>query len=404
VTPARLSDTDDGRRWLSNFLPDDVPTAAMLLDSLHIVSEDTFRAGLKQLLTDVIWQDTTFEPVGLYPVRPPPKEPDYVEPAPDRPYGPTDGSEHLAANIISEVVQTHKGKRQVSALAPQCELRDGKSRTIILVDDYLGSGDSIVAYLDRWWANSTIRSWRSFHLIRFLIAAYGCSTTARERLRDHRLVDDLHWVEFGLDFASATWTEEEREAIRDLCVRYARNNSMALGYKCSEGLFIMGHTLPNNLPQIFRNGKGPKPNKPWDGFFPSEHRHLTFAQAEILAGYRPEPEFTVVTERLRHPRLKEGFLADTPNARLLLLILAALTRPPRTDEWLVRELGLTIFKLQNLLRVGEHLGLLDGHRHLTDLGRAALHHAKTRARRVKPHLEGSDAPYYPVGLRGAHGI
>jgi hypothetical protein len=400
--PTRLSDTEDGRRWLGNFLPDDVPTATMLLDSLHVVSEVTFRAGLKQLLTDVIWHDTTVEPVVLYPVRPPPAEPDYVEPAPDRPFGPTDGSEHLAANIISEVVQTHERRRQVSALASQPELRDGKCRTIILVDDYLGSGDSIIAYLDRWWANSTIRSWRSLRLIRFLIVTYGCSTLAQERLRNHRLVDDLRWVEFGLDFTSATWTTQEREAIRDLCRRYADKKSMALGYKASEGLFVMGHTLPNNIPRIFRIGK--RPNRPWVGFFPSGHRRLTSAQEEALAGYRPESEFTSVAERLRHPRLIEGFLADTPNARSLLLVLAALTRPPRTDDWLVSELGLTIFELQNLLWVGKHLGLLDGHRHLTDLGRAALHHAKTRARRVRPHLEGNDAPYYPVALRGAHGI
>lgn len=402
MAPARLSDTEDGRRWLGNFLPDDVPTATMLLDSLHILSEDTFRAGLKQLLTDVILQDTTVEPVVLYPVRPPPREPDYVEPAPDRPPGPTDGSEHLAANIISEVVQTHEAKRKVSALASQCKLRDGKYRTIILVDDYLGSGDTIMAYLDRWWANATIRSWRSFRLIRFLIVTYGCSTAAWERLRDHRLVDALRWIEFGLDFASAAWTKEEREAIRELCVRYAHNRSMALGYKSSEGLFVMGHTLPDNLPHIFRSGM--RPNKPWVGFFPPGHRRLTSAQVEALTGYRPELEFAVVAERLRHPRLKDGFLADTPNARRLLLVLAALTRPPRTDDWLVRELGLTIFELQNLLRVGEHLGLLDGHRRLTDLGRAALHHAKTRARRVRPYLEGNDAPYYPVTLRGAHGI
>src|SRR5262249_28333082 len=217
------------------------------------ISEDVFRASLTDLLISRIQDKSITEPIALYPVRPPPANPDYVEPAPERPWSAEDGSEHIVANIITEVVKACRTVRRVSASASIEKLRTDKVRTIILVDDYIGSGTAALAYLDRWWANRTIKSWRSFGLIRVILVTYACSVVGRKRLT-HRLLDDLLWIEFGVDFTSAQWGPEERDTIRALCAKYARKRSLALGYKDSEGLLVMSHTVPNNLPQIFRNG------------------------------------------------------------------------------------------------------------------------------------------------------
>lgn len=401
MTPARLSDTDDGQRWLKNFLPDDIPLATTLLDSLHFLSEDIFRAGLRQLLTEIIEEEATIAPMALYPVRPPPKSPDYVEPAPDRPYAPDDGSEHIVANIVAEVVRTYQGQRDVLALPSQIELRDRRCRTIVLVDDYFGSGDTITRYLDRWWANRTIRSWRSYRLIRFVLVTYACSPMAKRELTKNRLVDDLRVVEFGFDFESAAWSEAEIEAIRHLCRRYANNKALALGHKGSEGLLVMAHTVPNNLPQIFRNGRGPR--KPWWGFFPPGYRRLSAEQLVALGNYRPGKALQTPAKRLENTSLIEAG-TDPALGRSLLRLLGALQRGPRTDDRLMRELTLTIFELQNLIKFAGRLGLLDEGRQLTDAGRAELRHARLRADRGWFGLEGSTEPYYPQTLRGAREI
>jgi hypothetical protein len=229
--PVRLSDTIEGQRWLDNFLPDDRPAAARLLDALRFVSSDEFRAGMKQLMRDVAIQASAAGPVAFYPVRPVDDDLAYAEPFPDRPYGPLDGSEHITANIISEVSKTLKHTGAVIA-SPKLEvLRDRRVRTILLIDDNIASGNTLTKYLDKWWENPTIRSWRSYHLIKFVIVTYACSRQGQTVVHRHRLADAIKCVEFGADFVSAHWTDDERNAVRDVCRRYAVNKSLALGYK-----------------------------------------------------------------------------------------------------------------------------------------------------------------------------
>lgn len=398
VDAVHPSETNEGRRWLANFPPDDLRAATILLDSLHFISATSFRAGLTDLLSEVIEDHETESPIVIYPVRPPPKDSDYFEPAPERPWTEDAGSEHIVANIITETVRRYKASHQVSAHGSIEQLRHLKARTIILVEDYTGSGSTISSYLDRWWANPTIKSWRSLGLIRFILVVFACSSTAKAKLH-HRLLDDIRWVEYGLDFASAHWSDEERTSIRELCVKYARNRSLARGYKNSEGLIVIGHVLPNNLPIIFRTGKGASGS--WAGFFPSGSRRISPSQQLRLADYRPEADLEFLAARLRHPRLAYGYLKDAPGARPLLLMLAALTRPPRTDDWLMQELEFTVYELQRILQGAQDLKLIDEHRHLTDQGRAVLRHAERKPRIVRFELHGSDEPYYPVSLRGA---
>jgi hypothetical protein len=369
-----------------------------LLDSLSFLSEDVFRAGLKQLLGEIFEEEGIAKPIALYPVRPPPKFPDYVEPAPKRPYAEDDGSEHIVANVITEVVKAHEGRDVVGLASPE-QLRERKFRTVLLVDDYTGSGNSVLRYLDRWWENRTVKSWRSYGLIRFIVVTYACSPMARTALLRHRLLDDLRWVEFGFDFESARWSSEERASIRELCLRYATNKSLALGHKRSEGLLVLAHTVPNNLPQILRHGKPLV--EPWFGFFPPGPRRLSAGQVVALARYRPDSFEALDADSLS---LTQERLAASVEGKPLLQLLAALARAPRTDDRLMRDLALTVFELKNLLTFAHRLGLLDERRHLTDAGHVELHHAKLREKHVGFQLRGSSAPYYPQALRGARGI
>jgi hypothetical protein len=402
----RLSDTHEGRQWLDNFRPDDRPAAARLLDALRFVSSDEFRAGVKQLMRDIATQAAAAGPVAFYPVRPVDDKLAYTEPYPDRPYGPLDGSEHIAANIISEVSKTLKYAGSVIASPPLEELRERRVRTIVLVDDNIASGRTITKYLDKWWGNPSVRSWRSYGLIRFVIVTYACSRVGMVAVRRHRLAKDIRYVEFGADFASAHWTRAERDEVRDVCrryaARYAIKKSLELGYKRSESLLIVGHTLPNNLPHILWAGKPVV--QPWVGFFARGHRRLTPEQRESLAGHRTPPDLDEIAEALKHPDLRSGRFSDWHDAQLLLLVLAALSRPPRTDDWLMTVLQLKVFELQFLLTTAQRLHLIDDRRRLTDEGHTALREGQSKIRQVRPSLNDNDDPYYPLSLRGVRAI
>jgi hypothetical protein len=52
--PARPSETHQGIEWPTSFGPRETETAQQLLDSLHIVSETTFRQGLLEHLGSVL--------------------------------------------------------------------------------------------------------------------------------------------------------------------------------------------------------------------------------------------------------------------------------------------------------------------------------------------------------------
>ncbi|MFI6273398.1 phosphoribosyltransferase-like protein [Micromonospora zamorensis] len=402
----RLSDTQEGRLWLNNFLPADQPVAARLLDSLRFVSSDEFRAGMKQLMHDVAAQAAAAGPVAFYPVRPVDKELAYSEPFPDRPYGPLDGSEHITANIISEVSKTLRRSGSVMALPQIEELREHRVRTVVLIDDNIASGSTITGYLDKWWANPSIRSWRSYKLVTFVIVTYACSPLGMRTVSRHRLADDIRSVEFGGDFSSARWTPAECNEVRDLCRRYASRyairKSLELGYKRSESLLVIGHTLPNNLPNIL--WAGTPVVQPWVGFFAEGHRRLTPGQQESLAGHRAPPDLDGIAELLRHSDIRSGRYRDSYNAQRLLLVLAALDRPPRTDDWLMTVLRLKIFDLQFMLATAQRLHLIDARRRLTDEGHAALRDGKSKIREVRSKLSGTDDAYYPSSVRGVRAI
>ncbi|GAA0962267.1 phosphoribosyltransferase-like protein [Virgisporangium aurantiacum] len=403
------SETSRGRQWLTNFVPDDVPIARTLLDGLRVLSEDEFRSGLTRLLTSVVEEKLSDGPVALYPVRPPPTPkadetpgpPTYVEPNPARPIEPDAGSELIVANIITEITKTFKN-HPVHGSPDLDTLRLSRCRTALFVDDYSGTGRSVRKFLAAWQRNATIRSWRSYHLLRFHLVTYAWSPRAEQAVGQHVMLDGPpRAVEYGLDFDSAPWDDDDRVRVRQLCKTYALNTSKALGYRKSEGTLAMVHTAPNNLPNILFEGKR-QDGEPWISFFPEGHRRLAPVQQLELGGYRPPGlSLASLAARAGNERLAEGKLVDLPRTQPLMLVLAQISCGVRRPDHLTLELSLSSFEVSSILKTARELQFVDDHLHLTDRGHEELRHAQMRPRRVTLHLQGSDEPYYPVTLRGA---
>jgi hypothetical protein len=406
MTASKPSESEWGRRWLSNFAPDDVATASSLIDAIRFLSEDEFRAGLTRLATEVIQDLASEGPIALYPVEPPPvaTQPGipllHVEPRVSPAILPGAGSEFIVANVITELVKTFKASVEIRASPDQSELLSMKCRNVIIMDDYAGSGGTVIDYLDGWLRNKTVRSWRSYRKIRFHLLTYAWSSRAALALHRHPLIGRIvRAVEVGLDFDSAPWSTEERGRIIKLCKDYAKNAKMALGYGDSRGLLVMNHTAPNNVPHILFKGKR-SDGGAWLPFFPAGHRRLSPDQQMSLGGYRPSGRYSVLAAGTAQNAIAASrqawYFPSTPLDRGLMAIRDGV----RNREHLGRYLALNSFEVRAFLRTATSLKLIDEKFHLTDRGWAELRFSRTRRRAPRSGLHGSDAPYYPVTLRG----
>src|SRR6266511_5297635 len=142
----RPSETPEGGLWLANFGAADLTIPILLLDSLRIVSDGGVRASLVALLTEVV-KDCE-PPVALFPIREVPEEtpyyklthPDYLGSA------SLPGSEAMIANVIRDIVRPRKTKDRVIEWPSLDALRGKRCRTLLLIDDYSGSGTRAIKF------------------------------------------------------------------------------------------------------------------------------------------------------------------------------------------------------------------------------------------------------------------
>lgn len=406
--PASPSRTDEGRTWLRNFATEDLATARLILDSLRVPSEHEIRVGLLDKLNEI--RDLPRKPILALPIRSlrdftgsQPNSIVYEDFLPHAEISATPGSEAIAANIIRDMI----GIRSTSSefLHPTssiADLRANRCRTLLLVDDYSGSGSACINYVKSWLRNSTIRSWRSFGWLEIHVLLFAASSLAAKRIKRTNIVDRLHIVEPAADFDNSSWKGDEIRSAVDLCDRYTqprrRARGEALGYKSSKGLFVMQHTVPNNLPAIFLQTRGPK-NEDWDALFPG--RTFPTALQRKLAGYKARSDFTPLAQAFPDRALLEALIAEgrIPEGPYLM-VLSLIAGHSGTDETIAGILSVSTIQIRDIRVALRGWGLIDAKNHLTDAGWETLRQARMRPRHVRFGLIGKDDPYYPQQLRG----
>ncbi len=88
----------------------------------------------------------------------------------------TGGSASLLGELISD--STGQNIEERPWLRPTCCLKDlakFRCRTVVLLTDYLASGHQVENYARAFVRNPSIRSWRSFKLIRIVVVACAAS-------------------------------------------------------------------------------------------------------------------------------------------------------------------------------------------------------------------------------------
>lgn len=399
-----LSDTARGRRWLGNFDLTEQAAATLLLDSLELVGQDALRDGLLELVEQL--GTALPPPIALVPVR---------ELAPGQAYFARGrdakarllqpksfpGSEALVANILSGARRAAAPHNPFVGAPSLTNMRDARCRSILLVDDFSGSGGRIMDFWRGFRAHPTLRSWLSYHRIDYHVAAFAATERAFRRLQRAFGGDNVHLHRMCPTLDACKWDEAEGAAVVRLCHDY-RSTAMAcpaLGYGGTGGLLAFSHSAPNNLPVIlwqqFRAG-----HPGWQPFF------LDKGVPEDIRPYftmtDEERRRRSALERLRQPKLTRvdwTQLAST-EAQNMMLVLAAVARRPRDKHMLAQLTGLSLPAVQRATDLCTTLDLIDRSLHLTDRGRSELRHAKKISLPGDDlELSGSSEPYYPRQLR-----
>ncbi|MCB2411703.1 hypothetical protein LGT39_02425 [Demequina sp. TTPB684] len=411
----RPSETQRGRLWLENFDEKERETAKLLVDGVRVAATSQMHQELNSRLDALIMSGEIETPVLLVPERgladlPP------LEDSRSRhelfgtyslatPYGPAPGSEGPTATLVRNIVRRYRpGRAVVESLATtpashdQREaLREGRYRSVVILTDYIGSGNQTREFARTIVRNSTIRSWRSSGHLSLVALAFASTAQAQGSLtKPGSPLDRLYSVETAADFTTVGWNASQVIAVQELCTKHtpAKRSREALGYAGSRGLFATDVTVPNNLPFVLR-----RQGRRWHHFFSG--RSIDPELLLDLDADRPRVAIPVAVKRVRHHRLARALDEKPyrPESRLLLAVLALLhSRQQRTGRIAAR-LGLPHAEVEAAITALTLLGLIDDGLALTEAGAAELRASKRAVRTLKPLPPLPDVPYYPTSLR-----
>lgn len=365
--------------WLSNFSVAQRDTARLLIDSLELVSETDLRREIGGAILGLL--PRLAGPVAAFPAREVPSDESAHAKGRDGCYHTLEpgmpGSEAVLANILTGVMRQGGAAAGLLGKNDLPNLRAKKVRTIILVDDFSGSGTRLIKFHKALMRHKTIRSWSSYRLIDFHVVAYAATQTAIRLLNQRFGANCVHIVRACPTFEGARWTPEQLAEVEMLCSHSAdkRSAKWAFGFRDSRALIAFEHTAPNNLPfLLWKVASG------WNSLF--EYKAV------------PNDLLRLFTMR---PSLPSEPLVGTIGAERLGQTIDLLGRRVHDAGNIAGVLRVSIAEAVRLLRLAYDLGLINAKYRLTDTGRAEL----KRWRAVHPMrvLPNHDEPYYPQQLR-----
>lgn len=392
--------TERGERWLSNFEDEDKACARDLVSHLTLVSATEFERGILKII------DSRAEgvqgPVALFGVR----ELDVKNgerifneeggAVNATPRGPDIGSEGRVAAILRNHARTRPDKFLNHPSID--EMRKLRCDLSLFVDDFIGSGDRVDAYLKNFYGNPTIRSWHSYGAFKAELVVYSGTPVGITRMQRVKMKPKLNLVRSCPTLDTLLRKPEERAEFMSLCTRYAKVKKLGypLGYGGVGALLVFEHSCPNNCPKIFWGGSvGGK----WEALFPGK-AVVTEARSifpnEILSH---EPVHVLIAAGERRIAESARVVVLHPLPAAWLATLALFGKGIRRVDAVEAATGLTHDECLRIIEQCITAGLLTQRWRLADMGRAELRASQKAVKPKKVLPIGNDEAYYPVALR-----
>jgi hypothetical protein len=404
----RLSETQLGADWLVRFASSaERESAEALMDEILLVSRDTLINSLRSLVDALLLdREDSERPIGLFAERAVPKLngkvlPLYpgsdagratgpgINPIVINPADQEIGSEALIGNLITDL-QRHQDGAVLSHPGPD-RMRVTRVRDIAIVTDFIGSGKRIWEMLEAFRAVATLRSWRSYGLIRFHVLAYSGTEEGLRQVRSSRLKPKIVTVA-GCPTLYNTFTGVRLSDILKLCRRYPHGHRYPTGFGYSGVLIAFAHGMPNNAPPILHSRK--------NGWVPL-FRGRSTAGAKVSFPSNAAKTLADRAARLLRIHVAHEHLVDPTGRRWItsMMVLTALQMGARTPATVSARSGLSLAQTEDILGFSRVARWTTERNVLTPLGRQELARLRRRRRRI-PVLPSTQSPfYYPTQLR-----
>ena len=403
-----LSDTSTGTSWLEQFGGAERETAAEFIDEVLLVSQHDFANGLRELLDELADQckDSTRK-MALYAERPVKKVFGKI-PAffPNSRHGRAKGTgvppiivdhrdqEVGSEGVVAQLITDYCRRKPSIALTHPgpTKMRNDNVRKIVILTDFIGSGDRITRMLESFRYVASLRSWRSYGLVRFVVIAYSGTIKGVAAVRSHKLRPEVR-IQAGCPTITNTFYGTQRMHMEALCKAHPRRHVDPLGYKDSAVLIAFAHGCPNNVPPILHSRAS--------GWIPLFAGRST---SNVTKAFSSEWDGLILDQRtqrlLKIWEVRGNLMSfDQDSWISTMLILAAAEAGLWTPENISAHTHLRIAQVTSLVELANDVRWLTEAGRLTRLGRKEL--ARLRRRRARMPVLPSDTNifYYPTQLR-----
>lgn len=378
---ASLSGTPTGQAWLQNFDTSDRITATTLVDALMLVSANEFESKVVRMLSDIeSVAAQKNERIALYAEREMPINEYFEVPAffPETEFGRATGpgiqpvvadpqrqsvgSEGIVAALISKFCAAHRSTT-LSHPGPD-DLREGRVRKIVLVTDFIGSGERMSRMLDALWKVATIRSWMSYKLISFEVVCYSATEWGLSRVRLHSTAPKIR------TFAACPTLHEafkgtQLKEVEALCFKYPKKSRDWLGFRDTGSLIAFSHGIPNNAPAIFHSSRGG-----WRPLFIGRSTQLTDLNiaADTAADIEERSQALLGVRNARHVLSTASGEQWTYTMMVLLTIRGGCTSPMTISA----RTRVPLSRVEEVLALAMKAGWLSPSMRLTLMGRREM--------------------------------
>ncbi len=412
AAPHTLSQTGIGAAWVGQFSQADQVHAAMMMDTMLLLNEDQVITSLRTALdriakgvryrrgTVALYAEREFQENAIFPIsevrdakgivrrrsqgR---KGPPAVKPIRG---GARVGSEGLIAFVISQEKEAWPKIFKNQPGPDSLRARTSPAGEIVIVTDFIGSGDRVISMLEKFWAVPTIRAWMSRKLIRFRIVSAAATASGIAKVKRHRLRPEVIY-----DWIAPTVETQPNWMLKTEWKRLIANygpiegrGAGQYGFGKDAALIAFSYRIPNNAPAMVHHSQdGWKAL--YNGPAPAELHSLFGVKRvdEVIAAAAEENGICL------GPTLSEG-----DRTTILVLSLLKGRWHKGSEIALSSKTGLTVPALMDVLRDALNTGLITSSGRLTDKGYAFLQ-AGRALERQRPLIATAPEPYYPESLR-----
>ena len=385
--------------WLAQFDEEDVPHALTMLKSLRRVSADSFHLEISGLLDGLVEQLDA--PLALYAAREiKPANASYFINKRNRPLAVL-GEKQVGSEGAMLTVATSATRRDNRFLnhPPVMTLRRRRCQHIVILDDFVGSGERVRKFIQSLLRTDSVKSWRWKGYIKFHIVAYGITEYGRKNilksLGRKTVADGISFYDTGLTLTLDQMVDKSTLAcLENVCVKYGKRAKMKWnfikGFHGKLGSIVFTHGCPNNAAGILWNS-----TLDWKPLFPN--RAIPQKILEQFVGKPRIEECSILLSNLDAADLarSKAFLKGSNEEHSLLLVLSAIKKKFRKGHQISLATNIPKLKVEKLLERCREFGLLDKNNILTPSGRHGLRSASKLKLVEDIHCLPTDELYFP---------